>query len=331
LAPMKDYDVPLVTHVRGEGRIFHEAIKEVIDVAKELDVPLEISHFKVAGKAFKGQYVTEALEIVEQAQEQGQRVTIDAYPWTAGATQMYQYIPPKFQDGGYDAACARLADPEQRAAIVDMLKSPPEDFDSVLYNVGWENTMITGVGKPENKQFVGMTVTQMAEKLGKDPYDAAFDLLIDEHCNVGMIIFISDEADNHKIIQKDYCCIISDSLYSEDGLPHPRCYASFPKILAEFVRDKKVLSLESAIHKMTQQPADVYQLKTKGLIKEGMDADIVIFDLDSIRATATYLEPEQLPTGYQYVLVNGVVVLEDDAVDTTVHPGTVLTNRYALK
>ncbi|WP_308588639.1 amidohydrolase family protein [uncultured Oscillibacter sp.] len=329
LQPMRDYDIPLATHIRGEGRTLHDSQREVLAVAKALGVQLEFSHFKSTGRAFWGQFITDALALVENARAEGQRVTIDAYPWTAGATQLYQYLPPDFQDGGYDAACARMADPVQRARLTEILKAPQEYFENQLYNVGWENTVITGVSKPENQPYVGLTVTEMAEKMGKDPYDAAYDLLIDEHCNVGMINFISDEADNQRIIQKEYCSIISDSLYAEGGLPHPRVYASFPRVLATFVREKKALSLESAIHKITRQPAEVYRLEQKGLIREGMDADIVIFDLDRVETKATYVNPKQFPTGYDYVLVNGVVVVKDDVMDKTVHPGTVLTNRYA--
>lgn len=328
LQPMRDFDIPIATHIRGEGRTLHDSQREVLTVARELGVQLEFSHFKSTGKAFWGEFITKALELVEDARAQGQRVTIDAYPWTAGASQLYQYLPPDFQDGGYDAACARMADPVQRAKLTEILKHPQEYFENQLYNVGWENTMVTGVSRPENKQYVGLTVTQIAEKMGKDPYDAAYDLLISERCNVGMINFISDEADNQRIIQKDYCSIISDSLYAEGGLPHPRVYASFPRVLATFVRERHALTLEQVIHKMTRQPAEVYRLEHKGLIREGMDADIVIFDLDRVNTAASYVDPKQFPTGFDYVLVNGVVVVKDDVMDRTVHPGTVLTNRY---
>lgn len=329
LQPMRDYDIPMATHIRGEGRTLHDSQREVLAVAAALGIQLEFSHFKSTGKAFWGPFITEALEIVEKARAGGQRVTIDAYPWTAGATQLYQYLPPDFQDGGYDAACARMADPVQRARLTEILKAPQDYFENQLYNVGWENTMITGVTKPENQPYVGLTVTEIGEKMGKDPYDAAYDLLIDEHCNVGMINFISDEADNDRIIQKDYCCIISDSLYAEGGLPHPRVYASFPRVLTRFVREKKLLTLENAIHKITRQPAEVYRLDSKGLLQEGKDADIVIFDLERVDTKATYVNPAQYPTGYDYVLVNGVVVVKDDEMDKSVFPGTVLTNRYA--
>ncbi|WP_300026412.1 amidohydrolase family protein [Oscillibacter sp.] len=163
LQPMRDYDVPLATHIRSEGRMLHDSQREVIAVAKALGISLEFSHFKSTGKAFWGKFITEALEIVENAQSEGARITIDAYPWTAGASQLYQYLPPDFQDGGYDAACARMADPVQRARLTAILKEPQEYFENQMLNVGWENTMITGVGKPENKQYVGLTVTQMAE------------------------------------------------------------------------------------------------------------------------------------------------------------------------
>lgn len=327
LEPLGDFDVPIAAHIRGESRTLHESLREVISVAEALGVRLEVSHFKSTGKPFWGEHVTRALEIVEEARARGVSVSIDAYPWTAGATQLYQYLPPDYQEGGCEAACARMADPVLRARLTKILQEPQDYFENQLYYVGWENTVITGVSKPENRRYTGLTVAQIGELTGKDPYDAAYDLLIDERCKVGMINFISDEADNERIIQKDYCSIISDSLYAEGGLPHPRVYATFPKVLATLVREKKTLTLESAVHKMTRQPAEVYRLGDKGLIREGMDADLVIFDLNKIETESTYTDPIHYPSGYDYVLVGGTVVVKDDEMDRSVHPGKVLTRR----
>lgn len=329
LAPMRDFDLPLATHMRGEGRTLHQSEREVLAVAEGLGVALEISHFKSIGKAFWGEYIDQALAIVEEARGRGQPVTIDAYPWTAGASQLYQYLPPSFQDGGYDAVCARLRDPARRAALKAELSDPSEAFENQLYYIGWENTMISGVSTPENRRYVGLTVEQIAEQTGKDPYEAAFDLLAEEHCGVGMINFISSEADNRRILQKDYCSIISDAIYGEGSLPHPRVYGTFPRVLATLVRDEGVLSLESAIHKMTRQPAEVYHLERKGLLAEGMDADLVLFDPDRVQTRATYRDPACMPTGFARVLVAGQTVVDYDVFDRTAHPGTVLVNKYA--
>jgi N-acyl-D-aspartate/D-glutamate deacylase len=327
LQPMKDFDVPLVTHIRGEGDILHESLREVIAVAKALGVHLNVCHFKCVGKHNWGHGAKKALDIVRQAREDGLRITIDAYPYTAGATQMIQYLPPDYLDGGTDETVRKLADPASRKRLIEILEKPQDYFENMLLASGWDKTIITAVKTEPNQQYVGLTVTQLAEKLGKNPYDAAFDLLVEERCSVGMVNFTASEEDNRMIISDEHCSVISDALYSDGGLPHPRVYGAFPRVLETFVREENLFPLETAIHKMTRQPAEVYRLDQKGLIAVGMDADFAIFDLDKVQTKATYIKPE-LATGFDYVIIGGEVAVEADVWQKKL-PGKFLRGRAA--
>lgn len=199
-----------------------------------------------------------------------------------------------------------------RKELIEILGKPQTTFANLLLGTGWDKTIIASVNKTVNQKYVGKTVTQMAEELGKDSFDAAFDLLIDEECFVCMVNFIAGEEDNRTIINQDYTSIISDSIYSDIGLPHPRVYGSFPRILQTFVKEEQLISIETAINKMTRKPAEVYRLYSKGLIKEGMDADIVIFDLDNVETKATYTDSKHLATSFDYVIINGEIAAKDD-------------------
>lgn len=181
------------------------------------------------------------------------------------------------------------------------MRKPQTRFENLVYSSGWDSLLITTLGSTKNQKYVGMTIDQIARIQGKDPYECAFDFLIEENCNVTMVISITDEMDILNILRYPYSSIISDSVYPKSGLPHPRLYGSFPKVLAEFVRDKKVLELPAAIRKMTSQPAQLYQLKKKGLIREGYDADVTVFDLDEIACDASYFVPySYITSGFYY-------------------------------
>lgn len=312
LQPMKDFNVPLVTHIRGEGDIFLDSLREVVGVAKALGVHLHLSHFKCVGKPHWGTGVLDALAYLEEERKNGVEITFDAYPYTAGATQMIQYLPPDYLDGGSEEITKRLADPEKRKKLIEILEKPSDYFENLLLGSGWDKTIITTVNKKENEKYLGMYVTELAELQGKSPYDAAFDLLVDENSMVGMVNFTQSEDDMQLILSSDYCNVISDSLYTAGGLPHPRVYAAFPRYLMDFVRDHKRVPLERAINKMTRKPAEVYHLDSKGLIKEGKDADFAIFDLKNIDSKATYADSKHLATGFDYVIVNGEVAVQDD-------------------
>ncbi len=327
LAPMREFGVPLVTHIRGEGDTLQSSLREVVEIAERVGVPLHVSHFKNVGKQNWGHNLDGAFQILYDARARGMDVTWDCYPYTAGATQMIQYLPPDYLEGGLEETTKRLADPEKRAKLKDILSKHQDYFENMLLASGWDKTIITSVTKPENEQYIGLTVTELAEKLGKDPYDAAFDLLVDEHCFVGMVNFTASEEDNRRIVKDPYTCIISDTLCTENGLPHPRVYGTFPRVLETFVREEKLLTLEEAIMKITSVAAKVYRLDTKGLLKPGMDADLVVFDLDKIHTGASYTDSKVLATGYDYVIVNGAVTVKDDQLLPNVKNGKILLNK----
>lgn len=327
LQPMKEFGVPLVTHIRGEGDTLQPSLKEVIEIAERVGVPLHVSHFKNVGKQNWGHNLDGAFKLLYAARERGMDVTWDAYPYTAGATQMIQYLPPDYLDGGLEESTRRLADPVLRAKLKDILSKHQDYFENMLLASGWDKTIVTAVTKPENEKYIGMTVTEMAEKLGKDPYDAAFDLLVDEHCNVGMVNFTASEEDNRRIIKDPYCSVISDSIYNDGGLPHPRVYGSFPRVLETFVREEHMLTVEEAVKKMTSLPCSVYHINNKGILAEGKDADITVFDLDKVSTKATYVDSRKFATGFDYVIVNGAVAVKDDVLDPSVVNGELMLHK----
>ena len=316
LAPLRGGGRPIVTHIRGEGNMLFSAIEEVIGIAEELSVPLHVSHYKCLGKKNWGALLEKTTARIRQAAADGLTVSMDVYPWTAGSTQLAQLLPPEFLEGGAAKTAARLADPAQRARCRAILSSPDSGakygFENQLELIGWENVMVSSVVSEKNKPYVGMRIPDIAVSRNVDPFDAAFDILVDENCEVSMVNFIADENDVIAIMNYPESCIISDSIYSDKGNPHPRQHGTFAKLLAEYVRDRKCLTLEQAIHKITGKPAQIFNLAGKGFIKEGYDADIAVFDLAQIENHATYTDPRRLATGFAYVLVGGEIVNDHD-------------------
>ncbi|MDR0723085.1 MAG: amidohydrolase family protein [Treponema sp.] len=312
LEPIRGSSVPLVTHIRGEGNLLVESLEEIIALAEALQVPLHISHYKCVGSKNWGHVLHKATGTVDRARDRGLRITLDVYPWTAGASQLAQVLPPEYLEGGLAKAAARLKDPALRRECARVLSQPNERFENQIDLIGWENIMVSAVHTEQNQPYVGKRITEIAQERGCDPVDAAFDLLIEETGDVAMVNFIACEADIKTILQYPYSSVISDAVYPAGGLPHPRQYGTFPKLLSEYVRDRKILTLPEAIHKITQGPASVFSIPHKGSIAEGYDADLVIFDLERIENHASYVEPRGLGTGFSYVLVNGVVANDHD-------------------
>lgn len=323
LQPMREYKVPLVTHIRGEGDIFRESVEEVIEIARRLDVPLHISHLKCIGRRNWGHGVDTVLKLIEQARAEGMNVTCDVYPYTAGSTQLIQVLPPEYLEGGFTEIVKRLRDKQKRAELTRILQTPSRSFENLVSSIGWENIRITTVETDKNKQYIGKSVEEIARLQNKDPYECAYDLLIEENCNIAMVDFITSEEDIRKILKYPYTSVISDTVYPTGGVPHPRMYGTFPRILKKYVREEKLLSLEEAVYKMTALPADCYGMERKGRLLEGMDADILVFDLDKIDTRATYENPRCLATGFSCVFVNGTLAVKDDVYLNT-KTGTVL-------
>ncbi len=312
LKPMAGLDLPLVAHIRSEGGLLLESVREVITVAKGLSVPLHISHYKCGGASNWGHLLRKTTDLIEVEQAGGMSITCDAYPWLAGSALLAQILPPEFLEGGLAETTKRLKEPNERYRCREILLQPQTEFENQALLLGWENIVVASVRTDTNSDCVGRCIADIAAERGADPCETALRLLADEECEVAMINFIACEEDVRFILRLPYSLIISDSIYPDGGRPHPRQTGSFPKILAEYVRDNGVLSLASAVRKFTGSPAERFNIKAKGKVQEGYDADLVVFDLAAMRNNATYQDPKARPTGFLYVLVNGVIVNDHD-------------------
>jgi len=311
LTPMKDRNIPLVTHIRGEGNILVKAIEEVTKLAVTLNIPLNVSHFKAVGSQNWGEHLDQSIALLDEARKHIP-VTCDVYPYIAGSSQLAQLLPPWVQDGGISKAVERLKDTETRRRITEELSKPQTAYENILYSIGWKAILLTGMPSAKNQKYIGKTIQEIADEENRDPYEIAYDLLVEENFNVSMVDFIMCQEDVVKVMKYPYSSIISDSLYTDGGKPHPRVYGAFSEFLEKYIKEKKIMSIEEAIYKMTYHPASVYHIKNKGLIKQGYDADICIFDLNNIKASATYENPIQYSSGMDYVLVNGKVALKNN-------------------
>ena len=292
------------THIRGEGNNLIPSIKEVIWIANISNVPLHISHLKAAGKRNWGK-VIEAMELIENARSDGMDVTCDVYPYSAGSTMLTTLLPPWTLEGGLASVLSKLNDPIVRRKIKEELIHEQEGWDNLVASTGWDNVIISSVHSINLKKYEGKTVLEISRETGKDPVDQAFDLLIEENGNIGIVFFHMDEKDIRQVINYQNSLIASDSLTCYSGKPHPRLFGTFPRVFSKYVKQDNILSIEEAVRKMTSFPAKRFGLGKRGLLNEGYKADLVVFDFEKIEDKATYEHPGVYPDGIEYVFVNG--------------------------
>lgn len=312
LEPLRGGSIPFTVHTRDEGTNVERSVAEMLTVAKALRCPVEISHLKAIGTKNWGTLIPRVLKLLKQAREDGVDVRWDVYPYTAGSTQLLHILPPEVLAGGTDETCFRLTDPMEREKIKERLRTG-EDYNNISLLVGWENIEVSTVTRPENRQFVGLTIPEAAEKAGKTPEDFTFDLLAGERCAVTMIDRITSEQDIRAILQSTEASVISDATYPTEGLPHPRLYGNFVRVIEKYVLHEGVLTLPEAIRKMTSLPAAALRLQNKGRIAIGCDADLCIFKPENLHETGTYSDPAQFPTGMETVFVGGQPALLNGA------------------
>ena len=311
LEPIRGTKIVLSAHMRSESMNLLSSIDEVLSVSKALKVPLEISHLKAVGKGRWGTLIHEALFRIEAARDEGLDVTCDAYPYTAGSTQLMHVLPPEFLEGGTETIAARLKDPGMQKVLLERFRTGT-DFDNYVMLIGWENIRVSSVRNEEDRAYVGMTVAEAAG--AEEPGIFAANLLAREKCAVTMIDRLTDEDDIAAIYQKPFASVISDATYPVEGLWHPRVYGAFVHVIERFSNERRSLSLAEAVRKMTRLPADRYGLKKKGRIGTGADADLLIFDPGKLHARATFENPTALCEGIETVLVNGVIAVENGRV-----------------
>ena len=309
LEPLRRSGRVITVHMRQEGDGVVDALREMLEVARALETPLEISHLKAIGRRNWRRAVPEMLRLIAQAREEGLDVMCDAYPYPAGSTQLIHVLPPEFQSGGIERLTAALRDQPARRKMRQRMEND-SDFENIAALVGFENIRTASFRQPEHAAFEGRSIAEIAEKQGKDPYDALFDLLAEEHCAVSMIDFIADERDISDILRAPFSGVISDATYPE-GLCHPRVYGAFSRLLERYVKEQGVLTLPEAVHKITGQPAERFQLKGKGRIAPGADGDLCLFDPANVHETGTWTSPDQLAVGMDWVFVNGVPAIAE--------------------
>jgi dihydroorotase/N-acyl-D-amino-acid deacylase len=317
------------THMRSEGDAIISAIDEVIRIAREAKIPAEIWHLKAAGKANWGR-MPEIVGKIENARQSGLDISADTYAYTAWFNTFSAFIPPWAHDGGDAKLIERLKDPAMRARIRKEMQTPSNTWDNEWQEIaGPEAILVSVVHNPKLRPLQGKTIAQIAKLWNKDSIDTIFDLLIEDDAFTSVAVFGMSEPDVLLALQQPWVSVCNDSQgTAPDGLlgrehPHPRAYATFPHILRKYVREDHKLRLEEAIRKFSALPAQRMRLTDRGVLKKGMWADIVVFDPATISDRATFENPNQLSEGMQFVLVNGVPVIENGK-QTDALPGKVV-------
>lgn len=308
-----------VSHIRGEGKELVQSIEEAITIGEKGGLPVEIYHLKAAYQPGWGTLMRQAGETIDKARARGLDVAADMYLYTAGGTSLSAVVPSWAAEGGRDKMLERLKDPATRTRLKYEVKTgSPGWWNIVEAAGGWKQIVLASSGNPEHKRFENKNIEQIAKEWNKDPADAAFDIIAESNNRAGALYFLMTEPDVETALKFPWISLGSDAAASPQpvdpntvGNGHPRGYGNFPRVIAEYVRKKKIITLPEAIRKMTSWPATRLRLASRGIIKEGNWADVVIFDYDKIQDNATYEYPFRPPTGIDLVLVNGQVVMEN--------------------
>jgi len=304
-------------HLRSEGDRLLEAVQETVDIARASGAPAEIYHLKQAGKRNWGK-LDALIKAVEAARTSGVRITADMYVYTAGATGLDAAMPPWVQDGGLEAWIARMKDPATRARLIADMRDPAPAWENLLGAAGAEGTLLLGFKNPALKPLTGKTLAAVARARRVSPQDAAIDLVIEDGSRVDVAYFLMSEDNIRREVALPWVSFDSDAdAPAPEGVflkasRHPRTYGNFARVLAHYVRDEKVLTLQQAIHKLASLPAATLSLKDRGELRQGYFADIVVFDPAKVQDHSTYQRPQQLATGVGDVWINGVRALRHE-------------------
>ena len=325
------------SHLRYDGDKLRDGLEEAIAIGEGARIPVHVFHLKVTGAKNVGR-MKEVIAIVEAAQKRGVEIAADQYPYVASSTGLIQTIPPWAHEGGNAKLVARLKDPATRARIRKEMDDPNPTWENRLISAGtWHNVQIASLPARTGmetgyKRFEGWRVDDAAKEMGRDPYDFVFEMLIANGGSVSCVWFIIDESDLKLAMKQPWVSVGSDgsalatSGPLRTGVPHPRNFGTFPRVLGKYVREEHVIPLGQAVHKMSGLTASQLHIKDRGLIKDGMAADLVIFDPATVADRATFTDPFQYPVGIPTVIVNGRVVL-DNGRHTGERPGVVIRGR----
>jgi N-acyl-D-amino-acid deacylase len=321
------------SHIRGEGKAVVPAVQELIDIVEKSGCRGgQVAHHKIAGRPYWGTS-KDTLKLMAEANKRGLNIACDQYPYNRGMTSLISLLPPWVHEGGMDSILDHLRTPESQMRIRGDVASGIKGWENIINEIGWQGIYIASVKSDKWKPIEGKDLEQIAEEYGySDKFKMLFDILLDEAGETSMTIESMDEGDIRRIMKDRHTMIgtdgwgISPTGVFRHGRPHPRSYGTYPRILGKYVREEGVLSIQEAIWKMTGFPAERLRLKSRGLVREGYSADLVVFNPETIRDKATFLEPHQFPVGIQSVIVNGDVIV-DGSTQLDLFPGRVL--RYA--
>jgi N-acyl-D-amino-acid deacylase len=305
-----------ISHMRSEGNRLLESVDELIRIATEAGLPAEIYHLKMSGQENWHKYDA-VVDKVNEARARGIAITANMYTYTAGSTGLDAAMPPRIQEGGYDAWAARLRDPEVRARVAEEMRTPTGDWENLMLAAGPAGMLLVGFRNPELRGYIGRTLAEVAEQRGTSPEETAMDLVVEDGSRVQVVYFLMSEDNVRKQIALPWMSFGSDAAsMAAEGVflqqsTHPRAYGNFARLLGRYVRDEQVLPLEQAIFKLSRLPATNLKLRERGALVPGYFADVVIFDPAAVQDHATYDDPHRYATGMVHVFVNGVAVLRD--------------------
>jgi N-acyl-D-amino-acid deacylase len=314
------------SHIRSEGNLLLEAVAEAIEIGEQAEIKVEVAHLKLAGYR-NWDNVDQLITVLEDAQAQGVRLGCDQYPYHASSTWLAAILPYWAQAGGAKAVAERLSAPDVRTRLRKDWEENRIEWEERGSMRDWTDILVSRCdARPE---VLGKSIAEIAAAEGKDPLEAAFDLIVVSEGQADGVWFDQSEENVRTLMRQPMVVVSSDgSSMSPHGVlgqrrPHPRSYGTFPRVLGRYVREEKVLSLEEAVKKMTSVTAERFGLTGRGVIREGAWADLVLFNAQTIADRATFTDPHQYPAGIPYVIVNGVVVI-DHGQHTGALPGQVL-------
>ncbi|HEV8364079.1 MAG TPA: amidohydrolase family protein [Gemmatimonadaceae bacterium] len=319
------------SHIRGEGKEVVTSVKEVIEISERAGLPGEVFHLKVAFKPGWGILMDSVRQTIEAARARGVDVAADMYVYTAGGTGLEATVPSWAFEGGVDSLRARLTSPDVRARLKRELQTGSPGWWNIIEAAGsWDGVVLANARNPEYAKYQGRSLTDIAREMGKEPADAAWDIVLAGSGRVTAIYHMMSESDIETALKFPWTSIGSDAGAAltmtggdDIGLPHPRAYGNHVRVISRYVKERGTLTLEQAVRKMTSWPATRFRLANRGTVKEGNWADVVIFNLETLNDEATYPNPLKSPTGIEFVLVNGVVTI-DRGQHTNARPGHVL-------
>ncbi|MEA4955187.1 MAG: D-aminoacylase [Pseudoflavonifractor sp.] len=307
---IEPFDGIYASHMRDEANFIVDAVKETINVGRQAGVRVDISHHKMLGKPNWGKQ-KETLRLIQEANDEGIRTICDQYPYTRNMTTLNACMPPWHFEKGFASMTAKLADPAFRRQLQVEMEDPKTAYDNYYLNAGgWDGVYVYSAAKTPLAE--GKTISEYAQQIGEDPWTAFFDLCQANNCETGGVYSSMCDEDVCEIIQSPYCIVGSDGLtrsWKEKG--HPRASGTFPHAITYFVKEKGILTLEQMVHKMTGLTAQYLLIKNKGLIRDGYDADLVLFDYDKLQDTATYDVSNSITEGIDSVFVGGELVYQN--------------------